>query len=70
MGGPSRRTTGNLGLEKAPELLGFYSIAFKNVVFNKYAQPRQWKDPDQILTGWYGDAFKQQEPKRAPLTAE
>jgi alpha-galactosidase len=70
VGGHSWRTTGDLGLEKATDLPGFYSIAFKNMVLDQYAQPGQWNDPDYILIGWYGDAFKQEEPKRAPLTAE
>ena len=68
VGGHSWRTTGDLGLEKAARLPGFYSIAFKNMLLSEYAGPGHWNDPDYILIGWYGDAHKQEEPRKAPLT--
>ena len=70
VGGQSWRTTGDLGLAKDTTLPGFYSIAFKNMLLSDYAKPGQWNDPDYILIGWYGSAFKQEEAKKAPHTAD
>lgn len=70
VGGQSWRTTGDLGLARDTDLPGFYSIAFKNMVLAEYAKPGRWNDPDYILIGWYGSAFKQAEAQPSPLSAD
>jgi len=71
VGGHSWRTTGDLGLEKDTRLPGFYSVAFKNMVLSEYAGPGKWNDPDYILIGTVGDAFKTDAPPRkTPLTPD
>lgn len=56
VGGHSWRTTGDLGLEKATRLPGFYSIAFANARHHAHAGPGGWNDPDYVLIGQVGDA--------------
>jgi alpha-galactosidase len=56
VGGQSWRTTGDLGLEKATDLPGFYSIAFKNAEHWEHAGPGRWNDPDYVLIGVVGNA--------------
>lgn len=69
VGGHSWRTTGDLGLEKATHLPGFYSIAFSNAAHHEYAGPGRWNDPDYILIGYVGDAYDFNAPARpTPLT--
>lgn len=71
VGGHSWRTTGDLGLEKASRLPGFYSIALKNAELAAYAGPGHWNDPDYILIGDVGDAFNTAAAaKRTSLTAD
>ncbi len=68
VGGHSWRTTGDLGLEKASRLPGFYSIGLRNAKLHEFARPGAWNDPDYILIGWYGNAHGLREPEKAPLT--
>jgi alpha-galactosidase len=70
-GGNCWRTTGDLGLEKSSRLPGFYGIGFKNAEHTVYAGPGRWNDPDYILIGSVGDAFKvDAPPKPTPLTPD
>jgi alpha-galactosidase len=70
-GGHCWRTTGDLGLEKGSRLPAFYSIGFKNAKHSEYAGPGRWNDPDYILIGSVGNAFKMDEPpKPTTLTAD
>jgi alpha-galactosidase len=62
VGGHCWRTTGDLGLEKAARLPGFYSVAFKNAEHANHAGPGRWNDPDYILIGMVGNAFSTDEP--------
>jgi alpha-galactosidase len=65
------RTTGDLGLEKDTELPGFYSIGFKNAAHAADAGPGHWNDPDYILIGTVGNAFKGDAPPAyTTLTAD
>lgn len=68
VGGNCWRTTGDLGLEKAEALPGFYYIGFKNAEHYESAQPGQWNDPDYILIGWVGDAHEQAVGEPTKLT--
>ncbi len=52
------RTTGDLGLEKDTSLPAFYSIGLKNAEHWEDAGPGRWNDPDYILIGSVGNAFK------------
>ena len=71
VGGQCWRTTGDLGLEKSTRLPGFYSIAFKNAEHDRYAGPGRWNDPDYILIGSVGNAFKSSAPPApTPLTGD
>lgn len=73
VGGQSWRTTGDLGLEKATDLPGFYSIGFKNAAAWEYAGPGRWNDPDYILIGVVGDAHQWEtgkQPEKVNLTAQ
>jgi alpha-galactosidase len=71
VGGHCWRTTGDLGLEKAAKLPGFYSIAFKNAEHAEFAGPGRWNDPDYILIGSVGNAFNSDEPQKpTSLTAD
>jgi alpha-galactosidase len=71
VGGQSWRTTGDLGLEKDSKLPGIYSIALKNAQHSEYAKPGAWNDPDYILIGQVGNAFKIEEAaKPTTLTAD
>jgi alpha-galactosidase len=70
-GGQSWRTTGDLGLEKATSLPGFYSIGFENAKYAESAGPGLWNDPDYILIGQIGDANDFNRPaKMTDLTAD
>ncbi len=70
-GGQSWRTTGDLGLEKATKLPGFYSIGLENAKYAKSAGPGRWNDPDYILIGQVGDANDFNQPARmTDLTAD
>jgi len=62
VGGHSWRTTGDLGLEKDTRLPGFYSIGFQNALHAEDAGPGRWNDPDYILIGSVGNAFRSEEP--------
>jgi alpha-galactosidase len=64
------RTTGDLGLERATGLPGFYSIGFQNAKHGVYAKPGAWNDPDYILIGWVGDAHRMGEGRPTSLTPE
>jgi alpha-galactosidase len=68
VGGHSWRTTGDLGLEKASRLPGFYAIGMRTAKLHEFARPGAWNDPDYILIGWYGNARGLREPEKAPLT--
>ncbi len=70
VGGNCWRTTSDLGLAKAADLPGFYSIGLSNAQHWQYAKPGQWNDPDYILIGWVGDAHKQAEGKPTTLTPD
>ena len=50
------RTTGDLGMEPARGLPGFYTIGLSNARHWQYAGPGAWNDPDYILIGWVGNA--------------
>jgi alpha-galactosidase len=71
IGGQCWRTTGDLGMEKGSHLPGFYGIAFQNAGHSAYAGPGRWNDPDYILIGSVGNAFKIDEPPTpTSLTAD
>ena len=68
-GGNAWRTTGDLGMVKDDRLPGFYTIGLANASLSSYAGPGHWNDPDYILIGNVGDAFKwDQSPKRRPTS--
>jgi alpha-galactosidase len=68
-GGNAWRTTGDLGMVKDDRLPGFYMIGLANAALSSYAGPGHWNDPDYILIGNVGDAFKwDQSPKRQPTS--
>ena len=70
VGGNSWRTTDDLGVAKATSLPGFYSIAFANAEHSAYAGPGAWNDPDYILIGTVGNAFKiSDRPRHTSLTS-
>lgn len=70
-GGQCWRTTGDLGLEKDKRLPGFYGIGFQNARLTAYAGPGRWNDPDYILIGSVGNAFKiDAPPKPTSLTPD
>ena len=70
-GGHCWRTTGDLGLEKDTRLPGFYGIGFQNARLTEYAGPGRWNDPDYILIGSVGNAFKiDAPPKPTSLTPD
>lgn len=54
--GNSWRTTGDLGLNSAGSMPGFYGIGRSNADHWQYAKPGNWNDPDYILIGWVGAA--------------
>ncbi|MCK5821346.1 MAG: NPCBM/NEW2 domain-containing protein [Bacteroidales bacterium] len=54
--GNSWRTTGDLGLNNAGSMPGFYGIGRSNAEHWQYAKPGNWNDPDYILIGWVGAA--------------
>ena len=56
--GNAWRTTGDLGMTKDDRLPAFYSIGIRNAALSSYAGPGHWNDPDYLLIGNVGDAFK------------
>jgi alpha-galactosidase len=68
--GNSWRTTGDLGLERATGLPGFYRIGMSNAAHWKHARPGAWNDPDYLLIGWVGDAHGMAEGKPTTLTPD
>ena len=56
--GNSWRTTGDLGLENSDDMPGFYHIGLSNAQHWRWARPGAWNDPDYILIGWVGNAYK------------
>ena len=66
--GNSWRTTGDLGMERASRLPGFYSIGLSNAKHWEFARPGAWNDPDYILIGWFGDANGMGIGKQTTLT--
>ncbi len=68
VGGQCWRTTGDLGLEAATSLPGFYSIGLKNAAHFANAGPGAWNDPDYILIGWVGDAHRMGEGRPTTLS--
>jgi alpha-galactosidase len=72
-GGNAWRTTGDLGMTKDDRLPAFYNIGITNAALSSYAGPGHWNDPDYLLIGNVGDAFKWDKPQpRLPtsLTAD
>jgi alpha-galactosidase len=54
---------------KDDRLSGFYTIGLANAALSSYVGPGHWNDPDYILIGNVGDAFKwDQSPKRQPTS--
>jgi alpha-galactosidase len=71
VGGHCWRTTGDVGLEKPSNLPGFYIVGFKNALHAEDAGPGRWNDPDYLLIGSVGNAFRIEEaPKPTALTAD
>ena len=64
------RTTGDLGLESASDMPGFFAIGMSNAQHWEYAQPGGWNDPDYILIGWVGNAYKMGEGEKTKLTPD
>ena len=64
VGGHCWRTTGDLGLQKDSRLPGFYAIGFKNAEQFQYAGPGRWNDPDYLLIGSVGNAFRNDDPPK------
>jgi alpha-galactosidase len=64
-GGQLWRTTGDLGAEKSRKLPGFYYIALANAEHFANAGPGHWNDPDYILIGYVGNAFRDTDPPTA-----
>jgi alpha-galactosidase len=64
------RTTGDLGLENAGSMPGFYYIGISNAQHWENAGPGGWNDPDYILIGWVGSAFVMGEGEKTKLTAD
>ncbi len=72
-GGNSWRTTGDLGMAKGSTLPGFYIVGLANAAHSSYAGPGHWNDPDYILIGNVGNAFKwgqRQKPQPTSLTPD
>jgi alpha-galactosidase len=69
--GNSWRTTGDLGLEDSKgSMPPFYSIGIQNAKHWEYAHPGAWNDPDYILIGWVGSAFKMGQGVKTKLTED
>jgi len=66
--GNSWRTTGDLGLSSGYGMPGYYNIGRSNADHWEYARPGAWNDPDYILIGWVGSAFKMGEGRKTDLT--
>jgi alpha-galactosidase len=64
------RTTGDLGLEDNSNMPGFYNIGLSNAQHWKYARPGAWNDPDYILIGWVGNAYKMGVGEKTKLTPD
>jgi alpha-galactosidase len=56
------RTTGDVGGVKAKQLPGFYEVGFSNAEHFTSAGPGHWNDPDYILIGTVGNAFRADAP--------
>ncbi|WP_165228060.1 putative Ig domain-containing protein [Aquisphaera insulae] len=54
VGGQCWRTTGDVGLEKADHLPGFYRVGLSNAAHARNAAPGRWNDPDYLLIGVVG----------------
>ena len=68
-GGNAWRTTGDLGMTKDDRLPAFYNIGITNAALSSYAGPGHWNDPDYLLLGNVGDAFKwDRSPERLPTS--
>ena len=66
--GHSWRTTGDLGLSTGYGMPGYFYIGRSNAEHWEYARPGAWNDPDYILIGWVGSAFKMGEGRKTGLT--
>ncbi len=66
--GHSWRTTGDLGLSAGYGMPGYFYIGRSNAEHWEYARPGAWNDPDYILIGWVGSAFKMGEGQKTRLT--
>ena len=66
--GHSWRTTGDLGLTTGYGMPGYFYIGRSNAEHWEYARPGAWNDPDYILIGWVGSAFRMGEGKKTALT--
>ncbi len=66
--GNSWRTTGDLGLANGGTMPGFYYIGRTNADHWEYARPGNWNDPDYILIGYVGSAFKMGEGVKTSLS--
>ena len=58
------RTTGDVGGMKPTQLPGFYEAGFSNAEHSANAGPGHWNDPDYILIGTVGNAFRAQDPPK------
>jgi alpha-galactosidase len=71
VGGHAWRTTGDVGLEKAARLPGFYGVGLRNAQLHEFAGPGRWNDPDYLIIGYAGDARNRTAPpKPTTLTAD
>lgn len=71
VGGHAWRTTGDVGLEKAARLPGFYRVGLRNAQLYEFAGPGRWNDPDYLIIGYAGDARNRAAPpKPTSLTAD
>ncbi|MCD6346498.1 MAG: NPCBM/NEW2 domain-containing protein [Bacteroidales bacterium] len=62
------RTTGDLGLSSDGSMPGLYVVGRSNAEHWQYARPGNWNDPDYILIGWVGNAFKMGEGVKTSLS--
>ena len=68
-GGNAWRTTGDLGHGQGRSAAGVHTIGLANAALSSYAGPGHWNDPDYLLIGNVGDAFKwDQSPPRKPTS--
>jgi alpha-galactosidase len=61
-GGNAWRIADDIGVAKGTRLPGFYTVAFMNAGLSSFAGPGHWNDPDYLLIGTVGNAFKYDEP--------